>query len=447
VPDRIAGDRAGEQAAGLGGVAQQAGVAGEVVVHEGAGAGDEARAGEEGFLGFGDALELAQGVGPGDPRTLKLGLLGHEVGREGEHGVPVVFRHGEFEAHGERGGSRLLCGLELIELGARLGGELEGEVTEGVGEAFFRGYHGDTPKGTGAGGKARGLREKAQAGLEGERRAAWLGGMIHPGLVSITFRKLAVAEVIARTRRAGLAGIEWGGDVHAPHGDVAVAKEVRARTEDAGLKIAAYGSYYRAGAAAGTGPDFGAVLDSAQALGAPTIRVWPGVKSSAETSAAERAAVVADLRRCADLATRAGLSLALEYHGNTLTDTDASARRLLDEVAHAKVFTYWQPHNGAETAQAVAGLRAVAERVSHVHVFHWWPTAQQRHPLAAGAERWGSFWPLLAALPETSAPRGGRFAMLEFIPEDSEEGFYRDAATLRAWCQTGHAASGQALAG
>jgi 3-dehydroshikimate dehydratase len=270
--------------------------------------------------------------------------------------------------------------------------------------------------------------------------------MLHPGLVSITFRKISAAEIIARARRAGLAGIEWGGDVHVPHGDEGVAREVRARTEEAGLRVAAYGSYYRAGAAPGSGPDFSAVLTSALALGAPTIRVWPGTQGSAEVDAAGRAAVVADLRRIAGLAAAAGLSISLEYHGNTLTDTDASARRLLDEVAHPQVLTYWQPHNGAETAQAAAGLRAVAERVSHVHVFHWWPTAQQRHPLAEGTERWGAFWPQLAALPAETAPRGGRFAMLEFIAGDSEEGFYRDAATLRAWCERGHAAGGQGLA-
>ncbi|MCU0793379.1 MAG: sugar phosphate isomerase/epimerase [Opitutaceae bacterium] len=106
--------------------------------------------------------------------------------------------------------------------------------------------------------------------------------MIHPGLVSITFRKLSPVEIVGLVRKAGLRGIEWGGDVHAPHGDIGRAREVRALTEDAGLKVAAYGSYYRAGWSEANGLSFKHVLDSAVELGAPTIRVWPGNKGSAE---------------------------------------------------------------------------------------------------------------------------------------------------------------------
>lgn len=251
--------------------------------------------------------------------------------------------------------------------------------------------------------------------------------MIHPGLVSVTFRKFSPAQVVALTRKAELSGIEWGGDVHVPHGDVERAREVRALTEEAGLKVAAYGSYYRAGGSEANGLPFQQVLESAVALGAPTIRVWPGGKGSAGMSAAERGAVVEDLRRIAGLAGRAGISISTEFHDGTLTDTNASAEALLAEVGHANVFTYWQPHNGEATAECVAGLRAVAGRVSNVHVFHWWPTAAERHPLVDGEARWAEFWRELKALP------GERFAMLEFVQGDEEAAFLRDAATLAAW--------------
>ncbi len=253
--------------------------------------------------------------------------------------------------------------------------------------------------------------------------------MIHPGLVSITFRKLSSAEIIALVRKAGLVGIEWGGDIHVPHGDLPRAREVRAMTQEAGLRVAAYGSYYRAGFSETNGLPFKQVLDSALELGAPTIRVWPGNKGSAELSTEGRRAVVEDLRRITALAAQVGVTISTEFHANTLTDTNESASRLLEEVAHPNLFTCWQPHNGEATEECVAGLRAVSARVSNVHVFHWWPSSAQRLPLAEGEARWAEFWPVLAALP------GERFAMLEFVPGDTEDAFLRDASVLSRWLE------------
>lgn len=251
--------------------------------------------------------------------------------------------------------------------------------------------------------------------------------MLLPGLVSVTFRKLAPHEIAALVRRAGLAGIEWGGDIHVPHGDLARAREVRTATLDAGLRVAAYGSYYRAGWSERNGLPFARVLDTAAALGAPTIRVWPGGTASARTDADARHAVVEDLIRISADAAGAGISISTEFHGDTLTDTNESAARLLREAAHPGLFTCWQPHNGEETAECAAGLRAVLPRVSNAHVFHWWPTAAERRPLAEGEARWAEFLRELATLP------GERFALLEFVQDDSEAAFLRDAATLRSW--------------
>jgi len=65
------------------------------------------------------------------------------------------------------------------------------------------------------------------------------------GLCSITFRKHSVDEVIDFAKSAELDGIEWGGDVHVPPGDLELARSVREKTEAAGLTIPSYGSYYR----------------------------------------------------------------------------------------------------------------------------------------------------------------------------------------------------------
>ena len=251
--------------------------------------------------------------------------------------------------------------------------------------------------------------------------------MIHPGLVSVTFRKLQPAEIVALVKQAGLKGIEWGGDVHVPHGDLGRAREVREITHESGLSVASYGSYYRAGQGESAGLSFERVLDTAVELGAPTIRVWAGGAGSDTVEEEGRWKIIQDLRRIADLATRAMVSVSLEFHGGTLTDTNESASKLMVEVDHANVLINWQPHNGEETAECVRGLAEVLPRVGNVHVFHWWPTSAERHPLADGTARWAKFWPVLRQAP------GDRFALLEFVQPDEPASFLRDAATLRTW--------------
>ena len=47
-------------------------------------------------------------------------------------------------------------------------------------------------------------------------------------LTSVTFRRMKPEEILRVAARAGIEGIEWGGDVHVPAGDLAAARRVRA---------------------------------------------------------------------------------------------------------------------------------------------------------------------------------------------------------------------------
>ena len=235
-----------------------------------------------------------------------------------------------------------------------------------------------------------------------------------PGLVSVTFRQLTPEEVIALAAKHGMVAIEWGGDVHVPTGELAVARDVAARCADVGIAVEAFGSYYRAAG------DFEPVLETALALGAPRIRVWAGQRGSAEET--DRAAVVDDLRRVAELAAAAGIEIAVEYHANTLTDTLSSALELFAEVPALR--PYWQPPVGstvADARQAVPALMPVA-----AHVFSWDDTGD-RLPLAARADLW------VPVLRELSAMPGTRHALLEFVRHDDPVAFAEDAAVLRDW--------------
>ena len=248
-----------------------------------------------------------------------------------------------------------------------------------------------------------------------------------PGLVSITFRALSPAEVIALVVQAGLKAIEWGGDIHVPHGDIVRAQEVARLTRDAGLTVAAYGSYYRLGSSEAAGLPFEKVLASAVELGAPTIRVWAGVKGSAEVTEEERAAIVADGLRVADLAQARGLNISLEYHAGTLTDTRDSAARFSEELPHPAIDFIWQPSNGEDEASCIARLHDILPRVRQLHVFHWWPTAAERRPLAEGEPRWRHYLDIARS---TGKPMP---CLIEFVQGDRLEAFLQDAATLRSW--------------
>lgn len=249
------------------------------------------------------------------------------------------------------------------------------------------------------------------------------------GLVSITFRALSPREVTDLVVRAGLEGVEWGGDIHVPHGDKARAREVAALTRDAGLCCCAYGSYYRLAASEGEGLSFDQVLTSARLLDAPTIRVWAGRAGSAETPPDRRAAVVADAFRIADLAAREQRTIALEYHSGTLTDSADSVALLMRELAHPAIRFMWQPSPARPPEYHLPELRLVLPRLANLHVYQWTKNgpAVLRQPLAAGAAVWPAY--LAAALCTGTA----HWALLEFVRDNTPEQFLSDAETLRSW--------------
>ena len=247
-----------------------------------------------------------------------------------------------------------------------------------------------------------------------------------PALCSVTFRDLSPEGVVRLAAGAGLAAIEWGGDVHVPPGAIETARRVGALTRDAGLAVSSYGSYV---VAPDTRPDAAATaFETALALGTRHVRIWPGTRNraSADYTPPERAAAVASIAAIAARAADAGMTIGLEYHPGSLTDRPASAAPLLAEVGADNAFLYWQPAPGQSRADSLAELAIVGGDVGHLHVFAWDET-RQRYPLADQADDWAA---ILTAVPagRWTAPR---YAMLEFVRGDDPDQFTEDAAVLR----------------
>lgn len=251
---------------------------------------------------------------------------------------------------------------------------------------------------------------------------------MRPGLISITFRKLKAAEIVSLSVETGLEGIEWGGDVHCPHGDVRTAGELAKMSSDAGLEVVSYGSYYKLGASESAGLAFGSVLDSAVALEAPRVRVWAGGKGSKASSPEDRAAVAADLDRIAGMAAKAGVKISLEYHLGTLTDVATSALALLRETGRDDILLQWQPVHDRSSAVNSAELESILGVLGNLHVFEWTVNGKkevERRPLDEGMGHWPGWLKTAEKSPDC------QWAMLEFVRDDSPDTLRADARSLR----------------
>jgi len=256
---------------------------------------------------------------------------------------------------------------------------------------------------------------------------------IAPGLCSITFRSRRADEVLQLAVRAGVEGIEWGADGHVPPGGGPAVEALAARCRDVGVETVSYGSYL------GFGPSdddeagsVDAVLDSAEALGAPMVRIWTELGVVPDSPVDARQRVRDRTVTLADAIASRGLIAALEFHPGTLTHTAASTNLLLDEVRQPNLKTHWQPDPAQSAGDALTELARVTPRLAHLHTFAWGPAGLgDRHPLVDGAE----VWRRALALADRDAPSlpGRRFALCEYVRGDDPDQLLADVRVLRRW--------------
>ena len=256
---------------------------------------------------------------------------------------------------------------------------------------------------------------------------------IAPGLCSITFRSLTTDEVLHTALRAGVEGIEWGADGHVPPGAGPGVEALRVRCRDAGVEIVSYGSYLGFGPPAEdeTGT-IDAVLDSAEELGAPMVRIWTELGVSPASPADDRHRVTDRTAQFADAIAARGLIAALEFHPYTLTETAVSANELLTTIARPNLRTHWQPDPALPIDAALSELGQVTQHLAHVHTFFWGASGiDDRHALADGADLWS---PALALADRAGASLPGRrYALCEYVRDDDPEQLVADVNVLRRW--------------
>lgn len=260
------------------------------------------------------------------------------------------------------------------------------------------------------------------------------------GVNTVTLRAYTPEEVVSILLKNGITAVEWAGDAHVATGDLKKAAAVKALCEDAGVTCTSYGSYYQCAAeeGPGNGPfqhDLGATaaLDTAHALGVPAIRVWAGrFGTGSDVATTEyREAVGQCLANFCDRAKSLGMSVHLEFHRNTLTDTAESAVALIDAVGKDNLHCYWQPRHGVDVAGNLADIETLGARLSNIHVFHWLlkegeAFAVERRPLREGEDRWKTYFGALQALSDD------RYALIEFVKDDELSQFEEDVRVLKS---------------
>ncbi len=255
------------------------------------------------------------------------------------------------------------------------------------------------------------------------------------GLCSVSLRELTPEQIIDLVKQGGLDAIEWASNCHVPAGDTATAERVAQLTKDAGLETSSYGSYFKVLDPDGNPEAFEPYIETAKILGTDTIRIWAGHDPSDTISEPQREKLITHLRAATELAQQAGIRLGLEFHANTLADSNYATEALLDAVDHANLYTYWQPvYWLTDPAYRIDGLKDLADRVLNMHVFYWqfrpglgdWGQSTERRPLEEAAGDWQTYF----EVPLDSSYT--HYALMEFVRGDTPEQFLRDAATLKA---------------
>ena len=238
------------------------------------------------------------------------------------------------------------------------------------------------------------------------------------GLVSVSFRQASYIEILDAMRLTGLSFVEWGSDVHAPFCDVERLYAIAALQKDYGITCSSYGTYFRLGES----PigELEAYISAARILGTDNLRLWCGRKSGADMTAEERAELLSVCRCAAEIAEVAGVTLCMECHKKTFTESPEDAIWLMEAVNSPYFRMYWQPFQWQTVEKNRENARKIAPYAEHIHVFNW--KGEKKLPLGEAVEEWRSY------LEYFSTPCT---LLLEFMPNGTPDELSDEADALR----------------
>ena len=235
------------------------------------------------------------------------------------------------------------------------------------------------------------------------------------GLVSVSFRSHTPAQILAAMNEAGLYYIEWGSDVHVPPEK---AESIALLQKSYEIKCCSYGTYFKLGIT--PMEELESYIKAAKTLGTNILRRWCGNKNSEQYTEKEKEALFSQCKVAANIAEQYGVTLCMECHNGTYTNTKEGAYELMQAINSKAFQMYWQPNQYQTEEENMAYVKLLAPYTIHIHVFNW--KGNEKHPLGEATEIWRSYLSCFAE---------DKTLLLEFMPDDKMETLKAEAAALR----------------
>jgi sugar phosphate isomerase/epimerase len=159
---------------------------------------------------------------------------------------------------------------------------------------------------------------------------------------------------------------------------------------------------------------------TAVALGAKTIRIWPGFPGMHPYSEDDMRRAVSHTREICNIAKKYGLTLSMECHIWTITENYKSSLDFIKRVGCDNLKMYWQPNPFESKEYNVEAAKALLPYVTNVHVCHW--IQLDKKPLSEGMDDWREYVDILKA--------DDRIFMLEFMHDGEPSSLPATAKTL-----------------
>jgi 3-dehydroshikimate dehydratase len=190
-------------------------------------------------------------------------------------------------------------------------------------------------------------------------------------LCTISYRERLLDVALEAAARIGFPAVElWGREPHVSEEyDESRLRGVRTMAEECGLSIPVLGSYLYLGKTAHREDTITLVdtLHNAHGLHTSIVRVWASDVGSAGASDEVWETTIAEAQEACDRAAKMNVVFAAEMHDDTLADTGASAKRLVEEVDRPNFRLNYQPATKPGTEDSLARLELVLPHVVHVH--------------------------------------------------------------------------------
>ncbi|MBD3183267.1 TIM barrel protein [Candidatus Poribacteria bacterium] len=188
------------------------------------------------------------------------------------------------------------------------------------------------------------------------------------GLCTIAFQELPLKDVLDIAAKSGFDGVEiWGKPPHTPmEYDIEYIKSVSQMAKERELDIFSFGSYVNP-LMENYKDQWNTAFNITENLGTEIMRVWSGGGPSSQMSEDVKNKIFAVFGEMAEEAEKREIILAIEMHGNNLTDKAENIVALMEKINSPYLKTYYQPRFSEDADDPYKAAEMIGKYVVNVH--------------------------------------------------------------------------------